>query len=94
MDDRGTGIVRGLMTIEELRKRASRELILNSSITVYDFVDGVEVNRRRPRLALPFHRFTEHFLEMQDVIQGQLFAGLTDTTAKFRELGEAFRADR
>lgn len=82
------------MTIEALRKRAARELILNRSITLYDFVDGIEVNRRRPPMALPFHRLTEQIIEMRNTIQNQLFAGMADVTKKFASFNEAFNARR
>lgn len=81
-------------TIEALRKRAGRELIINRSITVYGFVDGAEVNRCRPLITRGFHRLTEQIIEMRNTIQVQLFDGLADAAKKFASLSEALNARR
>lgn len=75
-----------MKSIAELRKRARREMFVNYTITVYDFVDGVEVNRHH---LSPLAPMVTAFNEMRDTIQDKLFAGFKDTAKAFKGLTDA-----
>lgn len=66
-----------LPTIDELRARAHHELLRNSSITVYRFRNGREVNRR------PANPITRLHKMLTDVTKS--FAGLNSTIQRFAD---------
>lgn len=66
-----------MKTLAEIRRRAWLELITNRTITVYDFVDGYEVNRHRPLLS--FDRLSEAFNQMRNALANISFEGLTES---------------